>query len=419
MKHIILFIVLCSLTFASYGPSEIKMERTWSIENSEPDGNIEFEGFFVFNRSYQTLLSYSTDPKMNLTSHQGFVKLYYAGPKNTTHFKLNANALVEVDYTTYLYQDPLLVEQELGFDEITKPNKAIRSQAAKLKAETTLQTIRNITSWLHKNIEYDILYPRGKTAQQIFKDKRGLCIDYSHLFISMAHTLGLKTRYVSGYVIAEDWQAHSWVDVWVPEYGWLPVDPTFGEVGVLDNSHIVIGQGSNNSEVFDNITSTTANTVFYVTDDLKMISSEKDPDYADLSIDFDEESLTVDVTLENPHDEYIFGTYGFSAPKQHGGKREELILLAPSEEIHFKYVLLDSLFEEGYAYTIPVSAYFNDAEAEKDIVIKKRKKQAFDDEDLQVDLDGSPTCVVPVLVFLTLLGYGSMSCYNAISKKDK
>lgn len=415
----VLFLAFISFSIASYGHSEIMLERTWTVEDSGAEGEVAFSGFFVLNNSYHRVLLFSTNPRMTVSSDDGFLKLHYNDTKKGKRLDLKGTALVSLDYDTHLNDDPVLKARVLEFDSLTVPNLEIRKQANLLKSDSTLETVLSITSWVHSNMEYDILYPRGHNAQEVFKDRRGLCVDYSHLFISMARSVGLETRYISGYVVAEEWQPHAWVEVWVPEYGWLPVDPTFGDIGILDNSHVVIGVGNNNTDIFDSISYTNNETSFKVNDKLAVQLSEEDPDYADLSIGFNESNLTVQVLLKNPRDEYIFGAYSFSSPKEYGGREEGLVLLSPNEERTISYVLDSSILEPGYVYSIPVSASFNDVSSQYTVVIEKRKPAPLEDPEIDINLDAEPTCIPPGLVLLTLLGYGIMGFWNEISKRRK
>lgn len=73
----------------------------------------------------------------------------------------------------------------------------------------------------------------------LFVDKEGICEQYVTALVVMARSLGIPARLVGGYgsgqynsltgyyeVRASD--AHSWAEVYFPEYGWVPFDPTPG-----------------------------------------------------------------------------------------------------------------------------------------------------------------------------------------------
>ena len=73
----------------------------------------------------------------------------------------------------------------------------------------------------------------------LFDLQRGYCDYYATAFAVLARTVGLPTRFVTGYVPggwnpeAQEWviteaEAHSWPEVYFPDLGWVPFEPTAG-----------------------------------------------------------------------------------------------------------------------------------------------------------------------------------------------
>lgn len=71
----------------------------------------------------------------------------------------------------------------------------------------------------------------------LFETKRGFCEHYSSAFVVMMRAAGVPARVVAGYqggevnpvnktVIVHQFDAHAWAEVWLPEQGWVRVDPT-------------------------------------------------------------------------------------------------------------------------------------------------------------------------------------------------
>ncbi|MEL7432708.1 MAG: DUF3488 and transglutaminase-like domain-containing protein [Chloroflexota bacterium] len=95
--------------------------------------------------------------------------------------------------------------------------------------------------------EYDFFPPPQRpdtdaVDQFLFVDQRGFCELYVSAMVVMLRELGIPARFVVGYgsgdyntftgyyeVRAND--AHSWVEVYFPEHGWVPLDPTPGWEG--------------------------------------------------------------------------------------------------------------------------------------------------------------------------------------------
>jgi len=78
---------------------------------------------------------------------------------------------------------------------------------------------------------------------------RGVCQDFTHLFLAAARLRGLPARYVSGYVHQPgELATHAWVQVWGgPEVGWANIDPTHGRW--VGSEHVVTAVGRDFSDV--------------------------------------------------------------------------------------------------------------------------------------------------------------------------
>ncbi|MDV3000869.1 MAG: hypothetical protein N5P05_002475 [Chroococcopsis gigantea SAG 12.99] len=75
-----------------------------------------------------------------------------------------------------------------------------------------------------------------------WRDKQGSCRDFVVLFMDVCRTVGLATRFVSGYqegdVDQDGRDLHAWVEVYIPGGGWRGYDPTLG-LAVCDR-HIAL-----------------------------------------------------------------------------------------------------------------------------------------------------------------------------------
>ncbi len=77
---------------------------------------------------------------------------------------------------------------------------------------------------------------------------RGVCQDFSHLFLAACRGIGLPARYVSGYIHQPgEIATHAWCQVWSGRNGWVEVDPTHATYPTDD--HIKIGIGRDYSDV--------------------------------------------------------------------------------------------------------------------------------------------------------------------------
>lgn len=87
------------------------------------------------------------------------------------------------------------------------------------------------------------------TASESLELGRGVCQDFTHLFIAACRGAGLAARYVSGYVNHPgELATHAWGEVWGGEgVGWVAVDPTTRKF--VADDHVAIAFGRDYSDV--------------------------------------------------------------------------------------------------------------------------------------------------------------------------
>ena len=125
-----------------------------------------------------------------------------------------------------------------------KSNEAINKKAKELtkNVKSSREKAKRIYTWISENINYDNNKAENiseKTSQyksgaiEAFETRKGICFDYSCLYVAMAREAGLKVRIVTGEGFnGKEWGPHSWNEVYLPEKNqWITVDPTFGKAG--------------------------------------------------------------------------------------------------------------------------------------------------------------------------------------------
>ncbi len=108
---------------------------------------------------------------------------------------------------------------------------------------------------LNRSIFREYEYRQGSTtvlttAFDVYANRRGVCQDFTNLFICLARLLGVPARYVCGYLYtgpkaANQRQAeasHAWVQVYLPEVGWKGFDPTNGVLTQTDHVRVAVGR---------------------------------------------------------------------------------------------------------------------------------------------------------------------------------
>jgi transglutaminase-like putative cysteine protease len=92
---------------------------------------------------------------------------------------------------------------------------------------------------------------------RVLAERHGVCQDFAHLQISCLRALGLRARYVSGYLLTDPPAgqprligadaSHAWVSVRCPHHGWVDLDPT-NDV-IVDRRHVTIAWGRDYGDV--------------------------------------------------------------------------------------------------------------------------------------------------------------------------
>ncbi|UCC78993.1 MAG: transglutaminase [Candidatus Zixiibacteriota bacterium] len=100
-------------------------------------------------------------------------------------------------------------------------------------------------------------------APTVLERGNGSCSEYSFVFIAMCRAAGLPARYEGsiaqrGDLASEDEVFHRWCQVYLPNYGWVPVDPSGGDqekpeaqaryIGHLSNRYLVTTVGGGGSD---------------------------------------------------------------------------------------------------------------------------------------------------------------------------
>ncbi len=119
------------------------------------------------------------------------------------------------DRNKYTSSEPLIESDDEG----------IVSKAKELAGADEIQTVRNIYSFVQRNMRYTA---QNETigAKGMLKKQRGKCTDYAMLMAALCRANGIPARIVSGSIISDESQNHTWVEVWFDKYGWVTFEPT-------------------------------------------------------------------------------------------------------------------------------------------------------------------------------------------------
>lgn len=121
---------------------------------------------------------------------------------------------------------------------------------------------RKIFNYLIDNMYYEMA-GGWNTAPTVLARGNGSCSEYSFVYIAMCRAAGLPARYVGSVVVRGDYACmddvfHRWVEVYLPGFGWVPIDPSGGDhdwprdqaqyIGHLDHRFLITTESGGGSE---------------------------------------------------------------------------------------------------------------------------------------------------------------------------
>jgi transglutaminase-like putative cysteine protease len=103
----------------------------------------------------------------------------------------------------------------------------------------TMKILRSMTRGIREQFIYTTRQEKGvQSPQETLENRRGSCRDFAVLMMEAARSLGIATRFVSGYIFIPNdsggtggGATHAWMQAYLPGAGWIDFDPTNSIVG--------------------------------------------------------------------------------------------------------------------------------------------------------------------------------------------
>ena len=184
-----------------------------------------------------------------------------------TELEVTSSSVVETDKGEMpeekLSWDDLSSEAVIDrFDEMLSPtdyvpaSRRIRAVGRRIaKYNDPPDAVLAAAEWAHSELEYvpgtTGVHSSGLDAH---REGKGVCQDFAHLTLILLRSMGIPSRYVSGYlhpnseaVVGEviDGQSHAWIQAWTG--GWWNYDPTNDTD--INEQYISVGVGRDYSDV--------------------------------------------------------------------------------------------------------------------------------------------------------------------------
>lgn len=190
-------------------------------------------------------------------------------------FEVRANKSSEISITGYIWLEqevledrreipnPTLQEYKSSVTKDSNLNKYlasttywevtdsyIKEQADTLLENTTtlMDVIKSDYRYINERLDYDENKANSENerigARAALQGGGSVCMEYADSMIAILRAQGIPSRAALGYSnlnvlekTNEDGSTrHQWVQVWIPEYGWLSIDPTY------ESENMLIGQ---------------------------------------------------------------------------------------------------------------------------------------------------------------------------------
>ncbi len=121
-----------------------------------------------------------------------------------------------------------------------------------------VDAVRELCTTIYEQFTFDPGFTDIATPiADVLAARRGVCQDFAHVAVAALRSKGLAARYVSGYIetspppgqpklVGAD-ASHAWCSVWVPQIGWLDLDPTNDQLP--PRRHVTVGWGRDYRDV--------------------------------------------------------------------------------------------------------------------------------------------------------------------------
>ena len=178
------------------------------------------------------------DPEPTKTfSQNGNDYAEFLVPVSRKTVRVNVHVRAKVfryDLATAMKSNQKLIDDKENLAVYLQPERMIECNdvmiqqiAQSINGADQIKTVHNIYNFVISYLDVDVSKAKGVGAAQTAQAKKGKCIDYCDLFVALCRAKQIPARVVAGYQTHFSFSPkHSWVEVYLSEYGWVPFNPT-------------------------------------------------------------------------------------------------------------------------------------------------------------------------------------------------
>jgi len=191
----------------------------------------------------QNILSIGYNPKPSRIFESGgsrYAEFVFDEPEEQVKVKIRIRAeLLRYDLFTAMKSRKNASPEADGLEDflrqerfIEKEDDQIQEIADGIEGRTQVDVVHKIYNYVLDHMEYTTPSRRSRGAVMALKWGQGDCTEYADLFVALCRAKDLPARVVTGYTVRFDSKSpkHNWAEVYLQEYGWVPFDPSAGDI---------------------------------------------------------------------------------------------------------------------------------------------------------------------------------------------
>ena len=264
-RNLFLMVLLISLVFLASVNSQAKPRRTRPLQRKpkkapySSTSKVDLDLCYDFSVSEKTSkiellvvlpktipyrqrihsIKYSIEPSRVFSENgNDYAEFVFLNPEKRFKLEVNIKArlfrydlsIARKKHKANSPKDPNLNDFLKQEQYIEKDHRQIQQIAKGIKGRTQAVLVKNIHDYVINNMEY---YNDRKSSGAAYaaKEKKGECIEYADLFVAICRAKNLPARVIQGYTIESRLTPrHAWAEVYLRRYGWVPFDPTWGDI---------------------------------------------------------------------------------------------------------------------------------------------------------------------------------------------